>query len=170
MAGVNPLVVVHEPERGSCQAVMLTCIDYRFLRPACDLLEREGLLGTTDLIAWPGGATALLTEDAEGLLSALELALTVHGPPLVLLVAHTDCARLGGSGRFDGIEQETAHLEAALRDAAATVRRTSPDVRIRLFCLAGGKESEVRFPFMPVGEATCDDPTSSFPRTWEDAR
>ena len=42
--------------------------------------------------------------------------------------------------------------------------------RIRLVCFARGEESGAPFPFMPVGEATCDDPTSSFPRTWEDAR
>lgn len=73
MVGTLELVVVREPDRGPCRAAMLTCVDHRFLRPACDLLEREGLLGSTDLIAWPGGAMALLTEGAEELLSALEL-------------------------------------------------------------------------------------------------
>ena len=170
MVGIHELVVVRDPERGSCQAVMLTCIDYRFLRPACDLLERECLLGTTDLIAWPGGAMALLTEDAEGLLSALELAITVHGPPTVLLAAHIDCARLGGSGRFGGIERETAHLDAGLQDAAATVRSRFPDARIRLVCFARGEDSEAPFPFMPVGEGMPDDLTSPLPPTWEDAR
>ena len=88
MIGVNELAVVDEPYRTPCRAVMLTCVDYRFLRPACDLLEREGLLGSTDLIAWPGGAMALRSEDAGALLSALELAVTRHAPPTMLLVAH----------------------------------------------------------------------------------
>ncbi len=162
--------VASDARSGSCRAVMLTCVDYRYLLPACDLLEREGLLGSTDLIAWPGGAMALLTEDAEAPLSALELALTLHCPPVAFLVAHVDCGRLGGSGAFDGAEHETVHLEAGLQDAAATLRSRFPDARIRLVRLAEGGQSEVPFPFVPVGEETLDDLTSSFPRTWEDAR
>ncbi len=125
-----------EPGSGLCRAVMLTCIDYRFLRPACALLDGEDLLGATDLLAWPGGAMALLTDDAQGLLSALDLALTLHGPPVVFLAAHVDCGRLGGSGSFDGLAHETAYLNAGLQDAAATVRSRFPSARIRLVRLA----------------------------------
>jgi len=169
MVGIHELVV-REPDRGPCRAVMLTCFDYRFLRPACNLLEREDLLGTTDLIAWPGGAMALLTEDAEELLSAMELALTLHGPPTVFLVAHSDCARLGGSGRFEGLEHETARLEEGLQDAEATVRGRFPDVRIRLIRLAGDEQSEDLSPFVCGMDEMIDELTSPFPRTLEDAR
>ena len=169
MIGVNELAVVDEPYRTPCRAVMLTCVDYRFLRPACDLLEREGLLGSTDLIAWPGGAMALRSEDAGALLSALELAVTLHAPPTMLLVAHMDCGRLGGSSRFGGVKDESAALEAGLRDVAAVARSRLPDTRIRLIRLAEGEQSEVPLPFVPVGEETIADTAPPFPRTSEDA-
>jgi hypothetical protein len=170
MVGASKPAVVHVPDRSSCRAVMLTCIDHRFLRPACDFLEREGLLGSTDVIAWPGGAMALLSEDAEVLLSAMELAFTLHAPLTVLLIAHLDCGRLGGSGRFDGIERETSHLAAGLQDAAVTVRSRFPDTQIRLVRLSDRGASDVPLPLLPVGEETLLDLDPPFPRTWEDAR
>lgn len=115
-----------------CRAVAVTCIDYRFVEPLRRFLHAEGLAGSADLIAWPGGAVAMSTSDADVLMGALTLACSLHDPQEVILVAHHDCGRLGGSGSFPGREAEIAALETALEAASEIVARDFPTLRIRL--------------------------------------
>ena len=54
--GVEPRV---PPTSGPLRAVILACSDHRFQEPLRDLLAAEGLLGTSELLLWPGGSSAL---------------------------------------------------------------------------------------------------------------
>lgn len=115
-----------------CRAVVVTCIDHRFVDPLHRFLEREGLAGAADVIAWPGGAVAMSTSDAAVLEGALAQACSLHDPREVILIAHHDCGRIGGSGRFPGREAEIATLETALAIASEIVAERFPALRIRL--------------------------------------
>lgn len=115
-----------------CRAVVVTCVDYRFVEPLHRFLEGEGLAGAADVIAWPGGAVAMSTNDAAVLEGALAQACALHDPREVILIAHHDCGRIGGSGRFPGREAEIATLETALAIASENVAERFPALRIRL--------------------------------------
>jgi len=58
-----------------CQAVVLACIDVRFVEPLRSFLGSLGLAGDYDLVCWPGGALALTTPDRPVVLAG-ETALT----------------------------------------------------------------------------------------------
>lgn len=169
MAGVPDPTVAREQVESPCRAVMLTCIDYRFVLPARAYLEAESLSGSTDLIAWPGGAMALMTEDADPILSVLELAFALHSPPAVLLAVHRDCGALGGSSHFAGPEDETEVLDSGLEDARTVVRRRFPDTPIRLVRFGGEAATEVFLPEVLAGEEAMGEVTRST-ATWEHDR
>ena len=111
---------------GQCRAVVVSCIDYRFVEPLRHFLADHRLTGTVDLIAWPGGAAALTTPDRDALVDAIGLAFDLHDPAEILLVAHHDCGRLGGSVCFPGRQAEIATLDTALAMAEEIVADRFP--------------------------------------------
>lgn len=123
------------PGVGRCKAVVLSCIDYRYLPRLYGYLELECLVGAADLIAWPGGAVALTNTDRDIVLGALRTATLLHEPTEIVLTVHRDCARLGGSGTFAGPLAETAVLEQTLGLAAAAAAAELPPMRIRLLLI-----------------------------------
>lgn len=117
---------------GRCRAVVLACIDYRFVEPLHRFLAAEGLIGAADVIAWPGGAVAMSTSDAAVLEEALAQACVLHDPQEVILIAHHDCGRIGGSSSFPGREAEIETLHTALALASEIVGERFPALTIRL--------------------------------------
>lgn len=117
---------------GRCWAVVVSWIDYRFVEPLRRFLATHQLTGIVDLIAWPGGAAALATPDRETLLEAIGLACSLHDPAEIVLVAHHDCGRLGGSAYFAGRHAEITALDTALAMAGETVADRFPTRRVRL--------------------------------------
>ena len=117
---------------GPCRAVAVSCIDYRFVEPLRRFFAADQLTGAVDLIAWPGGAAAIATPDREALVEAIGLACSLHEPAEILLVAHHDCGRLGGSAYFAGRHAEITALDTALAMAGETVADRFPTRRVRL--------------------------------------
>ncbi|MFA5890284.1 MAG: carbonic anhydrase [Actinomycetota bacterium] len=115
-----------------CRAVVLACIDFRFVEPLRRFLDDQGLTGDADLIGWPGGAAGMTTKDASSIEAALELAVALHEPSELILVAHHDCRRMGGSAAFPDQESENAMLHAALERAAEIVCGRFPSLAVRL--------------------------------------
>ncbi|MEW6153397.1 MAG: carbonic anhydrase [Actinomycetota bacterium] len=115
-----------------CQAVVLSCSDYRFVEPMRRFLARRGLTGTVDLIAWPGGAAALATPDRDAIIDTIRMACELDSPAEIVLVAHHDCDRLGGSACFAGPQAEIATLETALAIAGEVVAEQFPSLRLQL--------------------------------------
>lgn len=118
------------PALPRCQAVVLACIDFRFVEPLYAWLRSHGLAGDFDLVCWPGGAVALGTADRAPLLDAVALACDLHQPTELLLVVHHDCGRLGGSASFPGRYAETATLNTALEMAGEVAANRFPDLVI----------------------------------------
>lgn len=115
-----------------CQAVVVSCIDYRFVEPSRHFLAGRGLTGAVDLIAWPGGAAALATPDRDAIIGTIRMACELHNPAEIVLVAHHDCGRLGGSACFAGPQAEIATLETALAIAGEVVAEQFPSLRQHL--------------------------------------
>lgn len=117
-----------------CQAVVVSCSDYRSVEPMRRFLARRGLTGAVELIAWPGGAVALATADRNAIVDTIRRACELHSPAEIVLVAHHDCGRLGGSACFAGPQAEIATLETALAIAGEVVAEQFPSLRPHLVC------------------------------------
>ena len=115
-----------------CQAVVVSCIDFRFVEPMRRFLAGRGLTGAVDIIAWPGGAAALATPDRDAIIDTIRMACELHNPAEIVLVAHHDCGRLGGSACFAGPQAEVATLETALAIAGKLVAEQFPTLRPHL--------------------------------------
>ncbi len=113
-----------------CQAVVVGCIDFRFVEPMLSFLGSRGLAGAFDLISWPGGAVALGTADRVASLDAVALACDLHQPSELILIVHHDCGRLGGSTRFAGRFAEIDTLAAALDIAREVAAARFPQLDI----------------------------------------
>lgn len=113
-----------------CQAVVVGCIDFRFVEPQLNFLGSRGLAGDFDLISWPGGAVALGTADRVALLDAVALACDLHQPSELVLIVHHDCGRLGGSTSFAGRHAEIDTLDAALDIAREVAAARFPQLDI----------------------------------------
>lgn len=115
-----------------CQAVVVSCIDFRFVEPIRRFLAERELTGAVDLIAWPGGAAALATPDRDAIIDSIRMACELHDPAEIVLVVHHDCGRLGGSACFAGPRAEIATLESALAIAGEIVAEQFPALRVHL--------------------------------------
>ncbi len=111
-------------------------MDFRFVETLRRFLDAEGTTGDADLLTWPGGAACLaLDEERERALAALALATRLHRCERVLLVAHEDCMRLGGSAAYADSAAEADALADYLRRAAEEVRASIPELQPRTVVL-----------------------------------
>jgi len=115
----------------SCRAVVLSCIDHRFVEPLRRLLQESALVGAADVIGWPGGGIALLGEDHHAVIRTIDLACRLHRPQQAILTVHRDCGAIGGSSAFPGPHAEISALETSLSVAAETVADHFPMLDIR---------------------------------------
>lgn len=120
------------PETLRCRAVVLSCVDYRFVEPLRHLLADQGLTGASDLMAWPGGAAALTNRDRPFVTDAMTMACELHHPDEIILAVHHDCGRLGGSVHFAGQEAEIATFDTALAMAGEAVSDRLPGLPVHL--------------------------------------
>jgi hypothetical protein len=117
-------------------------MDFRFVETLRRFLDAEGITGDADLLAWPGGAACLaLDEERERALAAVALATRLHGCERILLVAHEDCMRLGGSAAHANPAAEADALADYLRRAAEEVRASIPALTPRAVVLQRSGEA-----------------------------
>jgi hypothetical protein len=118
------------PSDQDCRAVILTCVDFRFVGWLDEFLHAEGLMGAADVIAWPGGGAALALAGGDVIGDALALSLRLHGPEEMILAAHEECGRLK-----DAEGQGSMGPHELLLAAGAGARSRFPDTKVRLVML-----------------------------------
>lgn len=112
MAGTNPL---------RCEALVLTCKDWRFQRFFDRWIADNLGYGNYDRVAFAGG---VLSWDI--LMSQVETAKRLHDIERVVLINHEDCGAYGTAGT---LERHTADL----RHARRTIESALPDLRVELY-------------------------------------
>ncbi|NJK35826.1 MAG: carbonic anhydrase [Oscillatoriales cyanobacterium SM2_2_1] len=95
---VVPLVLLpQEIARASTSAaaIVVSCIDFRFIEPIHDFLGQQNLLGRCDWVALAGASLALAdfprSADSEALWDQLTFSVQLHQIQRVLLFDHADC-------------------------------------------------------------------------------
>lgn len=121
----------------SCEAVVLSCIDFRFWKETVEFVEKSppaGGLGikSFDFPSLPGSAKAI-NEGSDLAMSCISVPCDLHHVQKIIIVNHEDCGAYGGSAKFgDDREAEQKFHEEELRKAKAKIAEKYPDKEIIL--------------------------------------
>lgn len=117
----------------SCEAVVLTCIDFRFWKETLEFVEKELGIGDFDFPSLPGSAKAI--NEGESLaMSCISVPCELHHAEKIIIVNHEDCGAYGGSAKFNGdAEAEQKFHEGELQKAKNIILEKYPDKEIILF-------------------------------------
>ena len=107
----------------SCDALVVRCIDFRFIHFIREFTDTALAGKTFDVIGYAGA-----TRDWDEVAREIETSERLHGPKQVVLINHEDCGAYGAEG--------TPERHAAdLRRAAEMIRAQYPDIRVDLYYL-----------------------------------
>ncbi len=107
----------------SCEAVIVTCIDFRFQSFINSWIAEQFKPKTYDRVAWAGGV-----KDQDGILKQIEISEKLHHIKKVVLINHEDCGAYGAEGTAE------KHAEDLI-DTASKIEAQYPDLEIDLYYL-----------------------------------
>jgi carbonic anhydrase len=92
-------------ETNTCKALVIHCIDYRFVDKQKSFLEESGYLKGYDLLTIPGASKNL-----DQIENWIELAVNLHQPQEILVIDHEDC---GAYGQDNSLKTHKKYLDQA---------------------------------------------------------
>lgn len=107
-------------ESHQCQALVITCIDYRFVSPQRDFLL-PSYEGKYDLIPTPGSS-----KEISKIEDSIATSVKLHDPKEILVFDHENCGAYGVEDSLD------AHQTNLLK-AKSTLEKTYPNRTVKLF-------------------------------------
>lgn len=119
----------------SCEAVVLTCIDFRFWRETLEFIEKELKLTSFDFPSLPGSAKAIngCLQEEDLAMSCISVPCNLHHAKKIVIVNHEDCGAYGGSKKFEGDKaSEQSFHEAELRKAKEIILKKYPEKEVIL--------------------------------------
>jgi len=78
------------------EALVIRCIDYRFVTSSRNFITSQGWLDKYDLITFPGAS-----KNIHLLFDAIEVSNSLHKPKKVVIVDHEDCGAFGKNNSFE---------------------------------------------------------------------
>ena len=116
----------------SCEAVVLTCIDFRFWKETVEFIENELGIKSYDFPSLPGSAKAI-NEGSDLAMSCISVPCDLHHAKKTVVVNHQDCGAYGGSVKFNGdAEMEQKFHEEELRKAKTKILEKYPEKEVIL--------------------------------------
>lgn len=112
-----------------CDAVVLTCIDFRFWRETLEFVEGELGIKTFDFPSLPGSAKTVNECMNKGDLAfkCISVPCELHHAKKIVIVNHEDCGAYGGSSKFETREEEQLFHEGELKKAKDKLIDKYPD-------------------------------------------
>ena len=89
----------------SCKALVISCIDFRFITNQRDYLNTSGLKDNYDLITVPGASLNI-----EKIEDSIDTSFKLHNPDEVYIFDHIDC---GAYGKDNSEERHVKNLSLA---------------------------------------------------------
>jgi carbonic anhydrase len=128
----------------NCEAVVLTCIDFRFWRETLEFVEKELNLSTFDFPSLPGSAKAVneCAGDEELAMQCIGVPCNLHHAKKIVIVNHEDCGAYGGSKKFETRGEEQAFHESELKKAKERILKNFPDKEVILIYAKLDEEKE----------------------------
>jgi len=121
------------------RALMLSCIDFRFVEQAHVFLARQQLSGAVDWVALGGSSLALTgfphRADARAFWDQLQLSSSLHHIREVILLDHQDCgayAAIHPEPFADPEAEQDCHART-LRRAGQQILDRNPQLSVRLY-------------------------------------
>lgn len=121
------------------KALLLSCIDFRFVEQEHAFLAREQLSGAADWVALAGASLALSgfphRADARAFWDQLQLSRSLHHIPEVILLDHQDCGAYAAihPEPFADLQAEQTFHARNLRRAREQILAREPQLSVRLY-------------------------------------
>jgi len=132
-----------------CDAVVLTCIDFRFWRETLEFVEGGLGIKIFDFPSLPGSAKAIneCMDESDVAMKCIGVPCELHHAKKIVLVNHEDCGAYGGSTKFEGNkEAEQKFHEEELQKAKAKLQEKYPDKEyILVYAKLDGEKEEIEF-------------------------
>ncbi len=103
------------------EALIIRCIDYRFVTQSNKFKENLGLTNNYDLIAYPGAS-----KNIHQLFDAIEVSNRLHKPKKILIMNHEDC------GAFPPNATKETHVQS-LEKAEKLLNVEFPGIPVELY-------------------------------------
>jgi len=118
----------------ACEAVVLSCIDFRFWQETVKFVEEELGIKSFDFPSLPGAAKAINEcADEDIATKCLQVPCDLHHVKKIVIINHADCGAYGGSVKFNGdTEAEQKFHEEELKKAKAKIQAQFPDKEVIL--------------------------------------
>ncbi|OGE33614.1 hypothetical protein A3C59_00020 [Candidatus Daviesbacteria bacterium RIFCSPHIGHO2_02_FULL_36_13] len=110
-------------EKHEAEAIVITCIDFRFQEYIHNWLEENFKPRTFDRGAFAGAAKNLDT-----ILTQIDVAVRLHKIKKAVLINHEDCGAYGVEGHVD-------HHVRDLHAASKTIKERFPDLKVETYYL-----------------------------------
>lgn len=103
------------------EALIIRCIDYRFVTQSRKFKENQGLTDKYDLLAFPGAS-----KNIHQVFDAIKISNRLHKPKKIVIMDHEDCGAFGSS------DSKLEHVKS-LRKAKKLLNIQFPKIPIELF-------------------------------------
>lgn len=107
----------------TCQAIIITCIDFRFQKYIDKWIKNNFRPGTFDRVAWAGGI-----KDLDAVMGQIDISRCLHHINSVYLINHEDCGAYGQSST------PQKHAED-LKKAENQIKNQYPDLAVATYYL-----------------------------------
>jgi len=116
----------------SCEAVVLSCIDFRFWKETMEFVETELGITSYDFPSLPGGAKPIneCASDDDLAMKCIGVPCDLHHVKKIVIVNHEDCGAYGGSKKFQSAEEELDFHTEELKRAKEKLAEKYPDLDI----------------------------------------
>lgn len=116
-------------ENHQAEAIVITCIDFRFQEYINNWISENFQAKTYDRGAFAGAAKNLDT-----ILSQIEVAHRLHKIKKVVLINHEDCGAYGKENFPDSQSEHQKHA-ADLKESAFKIKQKYPDLEVKTYYL-----------------------------------
>lgn len=120
----------------ACKALLVHCMDFRFMKGIRAFLDQNGLTGDADLVSVAGAvkgvADPAAPSETDFLLKQIGLSHDLHGIKHLILMNHLDCGAYGGSKAFASADEERSKHVADLQRSRDILKQKYPELEIKL--------------------------------------
>lgn len=113
----------------SCEAVVLSCIDFRFWKETVEFIEQELGIKSYDFPSLPGAAKAIneCASDDDLAMKCISVPCDLHHVKKIVIINHEDCGAYGGSGKFQDAKEEMEFHKKELKKAKDKIFEKYPN-------------------------------------------
>ena len=117
-----------------CEAVVLSCIDFRFWKETTEFVKNELNIKTFDFPSLPGSAKAINeSNDETFVFGCISVPVELHHAEKIVIINHQDCGAYSGSAKWSGDDEaEQKFHEKELKKAKEKILTKYPDKEIIL--------------------------------------